>query len=239
MTTTSLPMNLVIAFLTPMLLAAAGGDRDQAAAISVETINAYTARNSADLLLAGEAIALGLGVLSSMGLSMAENIPISLILRLRGNAASLHRAADQCRRALARPEPSGYEAPLSAVEPRQETAETAQPPSPPPAAEAPFLDPLDFPGAPAAIQAAFAALLSDAERRIAEAGPATTADSAPATPEPAPMSEEEYYRLCRAAGATDPANDASAQIPNLPPAERIPTSMRAAALSTTASHLIG
>jgi hypothetical protein len=227
MTTTSLPMNLVIAFLTPMLLAAAGGDRDQAAAMAVETVNAYTARNPADLLLAGEAIALGLGVLSSMGLSMAENIPINLILRLRGNAASLHRAADQCRRALARPEPSGDEAPLSGIEPRQKAAETAPPPS---AAEAPFLDPLDFPGAPAAIQAAFASLLSDAERRIAEAGPTTTADTAPATPDPAPMSEEKYYRLCRAAGATNPANDASTQIP---------TSMRANALSTTASHLIG
>jgi hypothetical protein len=40
MTATSLSMNLVIAFLTPMLLAAAGGDRDQAAAMAVETVNA-------------------------------------------------------------------------------------------------------------------------------------------------------------------------------------------------------
>jgi hypothetical protein len=228
MTATSLSMNLVIAFLTPMLLAAAGGDRDQAAAMAVETVNAYNARNPADLLLAGEGIALGLGVLSSMGLSMAENIPINQILRLRTNAASLHRAADQCRRAVARPEPTAFN-----VEPRQEPAQTAQPPS---TDEAPFLDPLDFPGAPAAIQAAFASLLSDAERRIAEAGPATQPTS---TPDPAPMSEEEYYRLCRAAGMTDPAEGASADIPTLPPAERIPTGMRAAALSTTASHLIG
>jgi hypothetical protein len=228
MTATSLSMNLVIAFLTPMLLAAAGGDRDQAAAMAVETVNAYNARTPADLMLVGEGIALGLGVLSSMGLSMAENIPINQILRLRGNAASLHRAADQCRRAVARPESTAFNA-----EPRQEPAEAAQTPS---TEEAPFLDPLDFPGAPAAIQAAFASLLSDAERRIAEAAPATKPTSAP---DPAPMSEEEYYRLCRAAGMTDPANDASAQMPNLPPAERIPTSMRAAALSTTASHLIG
>jgi hypothetical protein len=74
---TSLPMNLVIAFLAPVLLAAAGGDRDRAAAMAIETVNAYTTRNPAELLLVGEAIALGLGVLSSIGLSMAENIPIN------------------------------------------------------------------------------------------------------------------------------------------------------------------
>jgi hypothetical protein len=133
MTATSLSMNLVIAFLTPMLLAAAGGDRDQAAAMAVETVDAYNARTPADLLLVGEGIALGLGVLSSLGLSMAENIPINQILRLRGNAASLHRAADQCRRAVARPEPAAFN-----VEPRQEPAEAAQPPS---TDEPPFLDP--------------------------------------------------------------------------------------------------
>src|SRR5277367_2069215 len=91
---TSLPMNLVVAFLTPILLVATGGDRSEATAMAVETINAHTARNPADLLLVGESIALGLGVLGSIGLSMAENIPIDQILRLRNNAASLHRAAD-------------------------------------------------------------------------------------------------------------------------------------------------
>ena len=48
-----------------------------------------------DLLLIGQMIALGLATLSSVSLSMAENIPISLILRLRGSAVSLHRASGQ------------------------------------------------------------------------------------------------------------------------------------------------
>jgi hypothetical protein len=239
---TSLPMNLVVAFLTPILLVATGGDRDQATVMAVETINAHTARNPADLLLVGESIALGLGVLSSIGLSMAENIPIDQVLRLRGNAASLHRAADRCRRAVARPGPiaSGYE-----VEPRQELpiSTTAAPtPTPPSTAADSFLEALDFPGAPAAIEAAFAALVADAEGRIAQAGIAIKAAGAPVptpTPNPALMTEEEYYRACLAAGMIDTANDTPAGTPILPPAERLPLGMRAAALNSTASHLIG
>jgi hypothetical protein len=244
---TSLPMNLVVAFLTPILLVATGGDRSQATAMAVETINAHTARNPADLLLVGESIALGLGVLGSIGLSMAENIPIDQILRLRNNAASLHRAADRCRRAVARPGPiaSGYE-----VEPRQElqtsTAATPTPTSPSTAAPS-FLETLDFPGAPAAIEAAFAALVADAEGRlahagIAHAGTAIKAAGAPVptpAPNPALMTEEEYYRACRAAGMADTANDTPAGTPILAPVERRPLGMRAAALNSTASHLIG
>src|ERR1700733_9648002 len=97
--------NLIVAFLTPMFLATTGGDLNQARTAATETVNAYTARHPADLLLIGQSIALGLAVLSSISLSMAENIPINLILRLRGNAASMHRAADKCRSALAATEP--------------------------------------------------------------------------------------------------------------------------------------
>ena len=67
---TSLSANLVIALLTPMLLTATGGDEDQARATAIETIEAYAPRSPADLLLAGEAVALGVGLLSSLGLSM-------------------------------------------------------------------------------------------------------------------------------------------------------------------------
>jgi hypothetical protein len=255
---TSLPMNLVIAFLTPMLLAATCGNRDQATAMAIETVNAYTARNPAELLLVGEAIALGLGVLSSISLSMAENIPINLILRLRANAASLHRAADQCRRAVARREPiaSGYAPPPSDAEPRQETAEVArtsqrvadghvspaQPPFPSSTVEAQVPEALDFPRAPAAIEAAFAALVADAEHRISQADTSTKAAGTPiptAMPRSAPMTEDEYYRACCAAAITDAANEASSESPILPPAERIQTGIRTAALNSTASHLIG
>ncbi|HEY4040227.1 MAG TPA: hypothetical protein VGM32_00105, partial [Rhodopila sp.] len=120
MTETSVLLNLIITFLTPMLLTTTGGDREQARSAALQTVSAYAARNPAELLLVGQSIALGIAMLSSVSLSMAENIPINLILRLRANAVSLHRAAERCRRALPQPTPHpapAYETPLSDHEP--------------------------------------------------------------------------------------------------------------------------
>jgi hypothetical protein len=207
-----LVMNVIIAFLTPMLLATTGSDQAQARAAAIQTVNAYAARNPAELLLIGQSIALGLAVLSSISLSMAENIPITLILRLRANAASLHRAAEQCRRAL--PEPIAIpvqEAPLSDIDLQLEEEiiaevartrqrvndyqasltgrRTAPPPAPDTAPESPLLPPPECPDSPATMKAAMAALLADSERRIAEADAALKSTGQPiqkATPRQAP-----------------------------------------------------
>ena len=91
---TSIPLRQIITLLTPMLLTATGGDRDQAEAAAIQTVNAYAARHPIELLLVAQSIAFGIATLSSVGLSMAENIPIQLMLRLRGNAASLSRGSE-------------------------------------------------------------------------------------------------------------------------------------------------
>jgi hypothetical protein len=208
----NLVMNVIIAVLTPMLLATTGGNVAQAHATAIQTVNAYAARNPAELLLVGQSIALGLAVLNSINLSMAENIPINLILRLRANAVSLHRAAEQCRRAL--PEPVAApveEAPLSDIDlqleeeiiaevarTRQRVADYhasfAQPQAEPalaatPAPESQFLPPPECPDSPATMKAAMAALLADSERRIAEADAALKSTGQPipkAAPRQAP-----------------------------------------------------
>jgi hypothetical protein len=118
-------VNLIVTVLTPMFITAAGGDLNQARAAANQTVNAYVGRDPASLLLIAQSIACGLAVLSAISLSMAENMPINLILRLRGNAASLHRAGDKCRRALAETAPE-------AAEPANGDA-----PKPPPMAEPP------------------------------------------------------------------------------------------------------
>jgi hypothetical protein len=249
-----LVMSVMIAFLTPMLLATTGGDRAQARATAIQTVNAYAARNPAELLLIGQSIALGLGVLSSISLSMAENIPINLILRLRGNAASLHRAAEQCRRALGEAEQAAlaYEAPLSDIDLQAEQeiiaevartrqrvteyqASLAQPQAAPPAAP-------DSPDSPATMKAAMAALLADSERRIAEADAALKSTGQPiptASPRPAPKTEDEYFRQAWSTAMADVADELTTGIANLPPNERRAAGIRAAALNTTANHLIG
>ncbi len=96
-------MHLIAASLMPIFSTVTDGDPVRAQAAVIETINAYGPNNPADLLPIAQIIAFGLAVLSSISLSMAENIPIPLILRLRGNAASLNRGAEQCRHALSEP----------------------------------------------------------------------------------------------------------------------------------------
>jgi hypothetical protein len=92
--------HLVVTSLAPAFLTATGSNMDEARAAVIATINAYNPRSQADLLPIAQIIAFGLAALGSISRSMAEDIPTPLALRLRGNAASLNRAAEQCRRAL-------------------------------------------------------------------------------------------------------------------------------------------
>ena len=252
---TDLVMSALIAFLMPMLLPTTGGDLALARATAIQTVKAYAARNPAELLLVGESIALGLAVIDSVSLSMAENIPINLILLLRGNAASLHRAADKCRSALADPQRDVYEPVLSDVDlqaeqdiiaevarTRQRAADYEASLTQPPAAPAsPLLPPPEYPDSPATMKAAMAALLADSERRIAEADSALKATGQPipkATPRQAPATEDEYFRSAWSTAMADVADELTAGIANLPPGERRAAGIRAAALNTTANHLI-
>jgi hypothetical protein len=95
-------MDLIVAFLAPMFLTAANGDITYARAAAVETVNAYRARTCSDLLTIAQIIAFSLAALGSLSLSMADDLSPSMTLRLRANAISANRAAEQCRRALAR-----------------------------------------------------------------------------------------------------------------------------------------
>jgi hypothetical protein len=246
MTESSILLNLIVAFLTPMLLAATGGDRAQAKEAAIQTVNAYAARNPAELLLVGQSIALGIAVLSSVSLSMAENIPIKLILRLRANAVSLHRAAERCRRALPQPNPDYIaptpETPLSDAELAQEqhiVAGIAQSRQRVADFKASFTRPQPAPETPpATMQAAMAALAADSERRIAQADAAMKATGAPIPPkESAPTTEDDYFRAAWSAAMTDVAAEMQAEMETLPPAERRLATQRIDALNATAANL--
>ncbi|HEY4041721.1 MAG TPA: hypothetical protein VGM32_07725, partial [Rhodopila sp.] len=98
-------MHLVVAYLAPIFLAATGGDIRFARIAAIQAVTAYAARNPADLLPIAQSIAFGLASLDSLNRSMADDLPVALVLRLRSNAASLSRASEQCRRALDQPAP--------------------------------------------------------------------------------------------------------------------------------------
>ena len=93
-------MHLIVTILTPMFLIGADGDIDFARQAARETIRAYRARDSADLIDVAQIIACGLIALGSLGLSLADNLSLSMTLRLRGNAVALNRSAELNRRAI-------------------------------------------------------------------------------------------------------------------------------------------
>jgi hypothetical protein len=238
-------MNLILAYLTPMLLVATGGDRAQAEATAIQTINAYAARNPVELMLAAQSFALGIAMLSSVSLSMAENLPINLILRLRANAVSLHRAAERCRRALPEPDPDYISpaptVPLSDAERAKEqrvivaSAQSRQRAADSQTRSAQLKNP-ETP--PATMQAAMAALAADSERRIAQADTAMKATGAPIPPKAsAAMTEDDYFRAAWSAAMTDVAQEMQTEMENLPPEERRLAAQRIQALNDTVNHL--
>jgi hypothetical protein len=247
--------HLIVTVLTPMFLATTGGDLALARAAATHTVNAYTARNPIDLLLIAQTIALGLAVLSSVSLSMAENIPISLILRLRGNAASLHRAADASRCALGEPAP-GIATPLDqGVDIDQEAeaaiiAEVTRTQARAAAYQASFARPAlapispaepEFLDSPPTMKAAIAAIQAESQRRIAQAETAMKSTGTPiphAAPTRASPTEEERRRSAWSSAMADVAREMTAELATLPAAERRATSIRVAALSSTANALI-
>jgi hypothetical protein len=93
-------MALIIALLAPLFLTTAGGDIAFARMAAIETVSAYRARSLMDLMAIAQIIACGLTALGSLSLSLGDDLSLSMILRLRGNAVALNRVAEQNRRTL-------------------------------------------------------------------------------------------------------------------------------------------
>ncbi len=225
-------MSLIVAFLAPMFLSASAGDLGFARMAAIETVNAYRLRNQADLMAVAQIIAFGLAALGSLSLSMADELSLSMTLRLRGNANALNRSAEQNRRVL------------------RETH--ANHPMPHPAAlpvepEAPIMFADDGQtDAPEALLSAAAAqrLAAEAEARL-HGGEQTAAQAAaplPAqvrTPTSTPIATAETRnREMWAIAMVQEAAEVTASLPGLPPAERPAASIRAAALSSAANELL-
>jgi hypothetical protein len=97
---TGILINLIVTLLAPMFLAATGGDIALARTAALDTIIAYRVQNHLSLMAVAKILAFGLTTLGSLSQSMADDLSISMILRLRGNANALDRAGDRNERAL-------------------------------------------------------------------------------------------------------------------------------------------
>jgi hypothetical protein len=93
-------VNLILALLTPMFLWSTAGDIRLAHIAAAQTLKQFSITNRLSLFTVAKIIAFDIATLSSLSLSMYEDVSMLLALRLRGNATSLDRSAARNRRAL-------------------------------------------------------------------------------------------------------------------------------------------
>jgi hypothetical protein len=219
-------MHLIVTLLAPMFLCASGGNIAFARMAAIGTVNAYRARNQADLVAIAQIIAFGLTALGSLSLSMADNLSLSMTLRLRTNANAPNRSAQQNRRALAEGDRGA----------------------------APWDAPLEEDPAEANYQATVIAGVAEARQataevqaRMSDASPAPAASPtpvaspllvAPPVPEAPPMTQEQRHQAMWARAISDVAGEQIASLQNLPPPARKAATFRAAVLSSAANVLL-
>ena len=83
-----------------MFLWSTAGDIRLAHSAAAQTLNEYRVANRLSLFTVAKIIAFDIATLSSLSLSMYEDVSMLLALRLRGNATSLDRSGERNRRLL-------------------------------------------------------------------------------------------------------------------------------------------
>jgi hypothetical protein len=207
---------------------------------ALHAIDDYRARNHADLIAVAQIIGYGLAALGSLSLSMADDLSLSMTLRLRGNANACTRSAEHNRRAIRQ---------------NRDDDPLHHPAATPEIHESWFTAPESGLQPEADFQPEFETFLSpDAERLLAAEskarlwGPRPVADpQAPiavptATPTAAPTATfeipEDSDLRTQAIAMVKQALKIDAGIPHLPPAERAEAAYRVAELNSIANQLL-
>ncbi len=200
--TASKLMNLIVTLLTPMFFAAAEGNLTFARQAAIETINAYRAETQSDLITVAKVIAFGLAALAAISLSLAEDLPIAIFLRLNASANASDRSEHRNRLVLNRRQPAQ-------LRPAQRQPAQPEPTSPEP--------PID--------EAALVAAAQEMKQRTADnlARVTRTAASEPTTP--TASDKERRHQAAWAASAAAIAAETAASLSDLSPEERYSAAM--------------
>jgi beta-glucosidase-like glycosyl hydrolase len=226
-------LSLIVTLLAPIFLGVTGGDIGLARMAAAETINDFRARNHMDLIAVAQIITNGLAAVDSLCRSMGDDVSLSMTLRLRGNAISLNRAAEQNRRVLRQKRDAG---------PVSSHAESA--PGPDPTVPAIEDDAPPEPGMPMPCllmnDTAIRLLAAEAEARLLR--PAEQA-TAPVTAEHAaavatPAIGDRQIRRMQAKAMLKEAGDLSSGLRTLPLAERREVETRIADLGNMVRELL-
>nr|WP_294517163.1 hypothetical protein [uncultured Rhodopila sp.] len=93
-------LDKILAFLAPLFLAAASGDTTAARQAARALLADYNPRTDNELRRAALIIAFDFGALDALSRSVADDLTLNQVLRLRGNANALNRASLQNQKAL-------------------------------------------------------------------------------------------------------------------------------------------
>jgi hypothetical protein len=214
---TDILLTLLAALLAPMFLTTTNGDVTVARLAAIETINDYRAQNRASLLAVAQIVAFGLCALGCLSLSMADDLSLSMTLRLRSNANSLNRSAEQNRRAL-------------------NTASRPENPAQVPAAPPETMTQEDH-----RLEAEAIAAIATARQTVTEAEARIRPQQTPVVQTPSftiLSKEEQQNRAMWAAAIADVAGEFTAELPNLAPAERKLTSRKIATMGSSITAIL-
>lgn len=144
-------MNMIVTLLAPIFLGMVGGDIGLARMAAAETLEDYRLRTQLDPIAVGQIVLNGLAALDSVSRSMADDLSLEMVLRLRCNGIGLNRVAEQNRRVrrgtqhadtesfttISLPEPLAVAVAAESVPPAEPDVE---PPAPHPAGPVPACD---------------------------------------------------------------------------------------------------
>ncbi|WP_428489139.1 hypothetical protein [Rhodopila sp.] len=225
-------LNYVVSLLMPLFITAAGGELSFARMAALATIDSYRGRTKADLLTILQIITFSLGAADSVCRSMADDLSLPMVLRLRGSANSTARTAERNRLVLTATTKADPAPPANPPRPnpprpnpphREPPRPDHRPPAPPPSAA-------PLPASPAAVSPA---PFSPLDAAPLSAVPPDAAPS-PASPSPAPADLGAHaHRPARTSSKPVPPDTEDA---NPPPPPASPGSPPGSPLAATESE---
>ena len=124
MALTAAVIERILAFLTPLFQGIEPGDTGSARHAAIDALASYGARTNRELRFAALSIAFGFGALDALSRAANPELALNQVMRLRGNANALNRAAQQNENRLEKL----LKQPPVTVEPQEAVAETQDAP---------------------------------------------------------------------------------------------------------------
>jgi DNA polymerase III gamma/tau subunit len=208
-------MEVILSFLTPLLLAGGITEIDLARRAAREAIAAHQTGGS--LVSIAQAVAFAMASLDSLRLSVPQDLSVTMKLRLRGNANALNRSSHRAASPPPRPRPNDAPAQTEASRQSQASVPTAAP------------------GQSEASVPTAASPRAEAPAQTAASAPAASASNGPPKPQPAETDRRREHAWANA--MTDVAAECSRNLATLSPNQRRAETIRIAALNAAARQL--